>query len=49
MDSDELDRYEPEWSKLRDPGLEAAVDRIIMGIEKRLPGLSESHAVSTVL
>lgn len=47
MAGDELDRYEPEWSKLRDPGLEAAVDRIIMAMEKRPPGLSESHAAGT--
>ena len=42
MDNNELDQYEPGWSKLRDPGLEAAVDRLVLGIEKRLPGLSES-------
>lgn len=34
MDDDELDRHEPDCSKLRDPEFEAAVDEIITGIEK---------------
>jgi hypothetical protein len=43
MINKDLDQSELNRSKLRDPGLEAAVDRIITGIEKILPGLSESQ------
>lgn len=43
-----LDQYRLKHSMLRDLGFEAAVDRIIMGIEKSLPGLSASQPVSTV-
>ena len=44
----DLGQFRSKRSKLRDPGFEAAVDRIIKGIETILPGLSESQSISTV-